>query len=996
MSQQSWIGYTLGGRYKIEELLGHGGMSSVYKAYDPNVKRPVAVKIIHPHLTNRPGFVDRFEREAAAVGRLRHDNIIQVYDSNHDEGVYYIVFEYIDGETLQDRLKKFNTAGLRIPVAEAVNIAAALGDAVGYAHEQGMIHRDIKPANIMLTKKDKPVLMDFGIVKMLGGANYTATDVTLGTMQYMSPEQIKGTPPVGPYTDIYAMGITLFEMLGGRTPFEADSTMAIMMMHVEAEVPDLRNLRQEVPADLVAIINKAMAKDPADRFGTAFEFAEALRSARLDSSAAEPTLQGMSAVHTVVEPLESIPAPEPGTPSSNVTIVEPIGVDSQPHPPVVLPGHSPYVPQKRKARWLIPVALLLILALIAGGVWFVFFRGPSVDDLLLQAEEQISAGQYDEAIATYETILLEHDPQNAAAKTGYTKALIQQAQNEFFPSSQYKEAIDNYQKILAEFDQNNSQAKSGLAQTYVQMGNAHLDENQFDEATESYRQALEILPQNIDAHRGLGQSYLNQEIWESAISEYEVIIQQYPDNGEDRLELGKAYYQMEDFEQAKEQFLKINDVDVDGAEVHLWLGRTYYNLDDFDQAVTALEQSLELNADGTISETLYLLGVSYAKTGAYETAEDTLKQLVALPLDDEMSANAWTQLGWMHFHQDEFDEAVDAFATAQSYDLVPSGAFQGQARAYMRQGDYKKAIEPLQTLVHLEPNQVAGFNLLGKAYLGTHVYDKAQETYEQALSIDSESFDAQKGLARSLSAQGKFEAAVPWLNKWLEAETIQSEQVDAQLRLGEAYYETGDFNNALNNYQQALSLNPNSVEAQGGVAKSLYNEGSYDAAVPALEQWLTKDVEISDRALGYLYLGWISFKQGNYETAGDFFEQSLMADGENPDSHYGLAWSYAKLGENDEALTHYQARVKYDPDNGDAYRTLGWGYFNVNDFEQSLLSFQQAIEIDPDLANAYYGAGRANKKLERCTEATKSYFRKAVELNGSEVLFQDALESCGG
>lgn len=165
MTPQNWIGQILGARYKIEEPLGQGGMSSVYKAYDPNVKRYVAIKIIHPYLSSKPGFVERFEREAAAVGKLRHANIIQVYDFDHDNDTYFIVFEYIEGETLQDRLKKFNAVNLRMPISEAVNIAIALGNAVEYAHEQGMIHRDIKPANVMLTKKDQPVLMDFGIVK---------------------------------------------------------------------------------------------------------------------------------------------------------------------------------------------------------------------------------------------------------------------------------------------------------------------------------------------------------------------------------------------------------------------------------------------------------------------------------------------------------------------------------------------------------------------------------------------------------------------------------------------------------------------------------------------------------------------------------------------------------------------------------------------------------------------------------------------------------------
>jgi len=150
MDQPTWIGRTLSGRYKIEAMLGQGGMSAVYKASDPNLKRVVAIKLIHPHLSADPTFVARFESEAAAVASLRHQNIVQVYDFNNDNGVYYMVLEFIPGETLQDRMKRLVENQRKLSLEDSLNFTLNISDAVGYAHQRGMVHRDIKPANIML------------------------------------------------------------------------------------------------------------------------------------------------------------------------------------------------------------------------------------------------------------------------------------------------------------------------------------------------------------------------------------------------------------------------------------------------------------------------------------------------------------------------------------------------------------------------------------------------------------------------------------------------------------------------------------------------------------------------------------------------------------------------------------------------------------------------------------------------------------------------------
>lgn len=291
MSNPSWIGKSLNNRYQIEEIIGQGGMSAVYKATDPNLGRVVAVKLIHPHLSDNPDFIRRFEEEAKAVAQLRHPNIIQVYDFDHAAEVYYIVLEFVAGETLQARLNRLRNSGRHMPIKEVKQYAINLCEAADYAHQRNMIHRDIKPANLMLSVSGEAILMDFGIAKILGGTQHTATGAVIGTARYMSPEQIKGER-IDERSDIYSIGVTLFEMLSGRPPFDADSAMTLMMMHLHDPLPDLRNMRPNVPMDLIAVVEKALAKTPGERFSSAAAMAAAIRKVEdgaTDAQATSPT-----------------------------------------------------------------------------------------------------------------------------------------------------------------------------------------------------------------------------------------------------------------------------------------------------------------------------------------------------------------------------------------------------------------------------------------------------------------------------------------------------------------------------------------------------------------------------------------------------------------------------------------------------------------------------------------------------------------------------------
>jgi serine/threonine protein kinase len=357
--QPTWIGRTLSGRYRIDALLGQGGMSAVYKATDPNLKRVVAIKLIHSHLSTDPMFVQRFESEASAVASLRHPNIVQVYDFNNDNGVYYMVLEFLPGETLQDRLKRLVDAGRQLSIEDAVKFTANIADAVGYAHQRGMVHRDIKPANIMLDVQGQAILMDFGIVKILGGDSHTSTGAVVGTARYMSPELIRGEV-ADHRSDLYSLGVTLYEMLSGRPPFVADSAMTLMMMHLNDPIPNVRGFRQDIPAEMVRILERLLAKDRNDRYQSAAELSADLRKALT-----------MTGQHTTVSPVEVLDAHTIASPlDANSTAVRKTGPQPVPVPvPIPTPVASEPVsrpPASRRSLLMIGAGLVAV-ACLAGG-----------------------------------------------------------------------------------------------------------------------------------------------------------------------------------------------------------------------------------------------------------------------------------------------------------------------------------------------------------------------------------------------------------------------------------------------------------------------------------------------------------------------------------------------------------------------------------------------------------------------------------------------------
>ncbi|HYO87789.1 MAG TPA: serine/threonine-protein kinase, partial [Candidatus Limnocylindrales bacterium] len=277
------------GQYRIEAPMGQGGMATIYRATQSRLGRVVAIKMMHPAFVQDAAFLTRFEREAQIVAQLDHPHIVPVYDFSDYNGQPYLIMKYIDGTTLKQALE----AG-PMTAADVLRIMTPIAAALDYAHRQGVLHRDIKPSNILLSADGTPYLTDFGLARMAAlGSSTLSGDMLLGTPHYISPEQALGTENLTPATDLYSLGVVLYEMATGRVPYTGDTPYAIVHAHIYDPLPAPRVVNPALSAEVEAVLVKALAKDPDGRYATAADLIDAYRAA-VESETAAPAGQDKS------------------------------------------------------------------------------------------------------------------------------------------------------------------------------------------------------------------------------------------------------------------------------------------------------------------------------------------------------------------------------------------------------------------------------------------------------------------------------------------------------------------------------------------------------------------------------------------------------------------------------------------------------------------------------------------------------------------------------
>ncbi len=364
-------GRLLADRYRLEQLVASGGMAQVWQGTDEVLRRRVAVKLLHPHLAADGSFVTRFRQEAVAAARLAHPGIVSIYDTCSEAGTEAIVMELVSGQTLRQRLDDPTP----IDPWQAAGLAAQVAEALDAAHRAGLVHRDIKPANVLLAGDGRVKVADFGIAKAVEEADLTQPGLMVGTAKYVAPEQVEGKP-VDARTDIYSLGIVLYEMLCGRAPFDADGEAATALARLQRDPLRPRQVRPGVPKALEEIVCRAMARAPEDRFDSAAD----LRAALLAAGATplpEPDL-GLTNL-----------APAPGAPPTS----PPAGVPRPPQPGAPTPSF-----RQTERSWLVPTVVLVVVALALGIAGLLLGRS-GAGDLFGGVKEAITGAPDAEQVA---------------------------------------------------------------------------------------------------------------------------------------------------------------------------------------------------------------------------------------------------------------------------------------------------------------------------------------------------------------------------------------------------------------------------------------------------------------------------------------------------------------------------------------------------------------------------------------------------------------------
>src|SRR5919108_222449 len=259
----AFSGELIAGRYELEQQVGSGGMSKVYRAHDRLLERTVALKILHEHYSQDEEYVERFRREARSVAQLAHPNVVTVIDRGEHEGRQYIVFEYVDGENLKQLVEREGP----LPPRQVIELGLQVARALASAHARGVVHRDVKPQNVLLSDEGVPKVTDFGIARSSDVESVTLTGTVMGTSEYLSPEQARGEP-VDFRSDVYSLGAILYELCTGDVPYPGENPVSVAMRHLHEPVPSVRAQRRDMPGRLDAAIRRALAKDPAERFGS--------------------------------------------------------------------------------------------------------------------------------------------------------------------------------------------------------------------------------------------------------------------------------------------------------------------------------------------------------------------------------------------------------------------------------------------------------------------------------------------------------------------------------------------------------------------------------------------------------------------------------------------------------------------------------------------------------------------------------------------------------
>ncbi len=727
-------GSVLGGRYEILEILGQGGMGAVYKVADREVDRIVALKVIRPEMASNPEILARFKQELLLSSQVTHRNVIRIYDLGEAQGVRFITMEYVEGETLQRIVKQRG----KLDIAEAVDIMEQVASGLAAAHREGIIHRDLKPANIMRDKNGRVVVMDFGLARTFSGDGMTQTGMMLGTMEYMSPEQAQGQD-VKASSDIFTVGLILYELLAGTTPFQAETAIASLLMRTQHRAAPLVNVDKSIPGTLSNIVVKCLEKDPAKRYQSAEHLDADLRAWQSGSGAKSVYA---SSINLRVNRVRELPWLRLG--AGGILVF------------AIAAGSAWYVNGKRQAAKIVahgPVSVLI------GD--FANHTGDSVLDNTLEPMLGVAMEG-----ASFIDVYSRVDARKLAKKLPNPTDVLDEQSARLVAMNQGVNAV-----ITGDISLRGGQYDISAIALDTHTGDVLA---KADITAASKQEILSELPKlAVPIRKALGDTTPDSIQFQKVsggftASSLEAVHQDAL--GVDEQLAGK-------FQQAFDSFQAASKLDPQFARAYSGMAAMAQNLGKNADAVKYMKLAMANSDRMTERERFRNQGLYYLTAGDWKECVQQFSQLVALYPADRVGqndlANCYTQLR----------NAPKALEAAQrAVEIVPKGVAQRLNLAYIEtfSGDFSASEKAARTALEMNPTNAQGYLNLAEAQLGQGQIKEAAESYHHLEKLGASS-TAADGLADLSAYQGKYVEAAAILTQGVAAD-LAAKSTDSAAR----------------------------------------------------------------------------------------------------------------------------------------------------------------------------------------------------------------------
>jgi len=968
-------GSTFAGRYQIIEELGKGGMGKVYKANDIDIKEKVALKLIKPEISTDKKTIERFQNELKFARKIRHKNVCQMYDLNKEEGTYYITMEYVSGEDLKGFIRRSG----QLAIGTTIRIAKQVCDGLAEAHKLGVVHRDLKPSNIMIDKEGNVRIMDFGIARSLEAKGITGAGVIIGTPEYMSPEQVEGKD-VDQRSDIYSLGIILYEMVTGRVPFEGDTPFTIGMKH-KGEIPkNPKELNAQIPDDLILLILRCLEKDKEKRYQSAGE----LRSELTNIEKGIPTTERI------------VPERKPLT-SREITVtfrLKKLIIPSLVIIAVVVVGLIIWqVLPKKKAAPLAssgkPSLAVLYFENNTGDVGLDHYR-KAISDLLIT---DLSQSKYLKILSGAELYDILRE-MNLLEEKSYSskdlKEIAAQGGVEHILLGNYTKAGENFRVSTMLHDAKTAELIS--SERVEGIGEASIF-SMVDELTRriktNFRLSEEQIASDIDKDIGI--------ITTSSPEAYKYYSE------------GRKYHMATDYQKSIPLMEKAIEIDPEFAMAYRSLGSSYAGLGYIVERDKYWQKAIELSERLSERERLFIKGFVYSfKSKTHEKALESLNTLMQLYPDDR---DGRLIMGGYYQQFEEWDKAIEHFNIALQEGEKRANPFLNLAISYRNKRSYDKAREVLEYYLTNISENAAARRQLSMVYIYHGHLDLAMVEINKVLSLAPNDYryittkrniflfrddliraekECQKlldhelttandngidGLAALYLLQGRFEDAKAQVMQGLELAKREGQFTWESFyynRLGYLHHRLKNYDTALKEYDKQWAILSEKEDLDGQIINLYYKGQTYlemnelnkaQRTADEIEELIKQGINRKITRYHHHLLGMIELKRKNLSTAIDFFKKAIALDNDESTALFiePLAHAYYLSKDFDKAQQEYEritrltfGRYRYGGIYAKSYYTLGKIYEQQGDKAKAIEHYEKFLSLwkdaDPGIA----------------------------------------------